>query len=364
MKITNVKHEFFKWKRSKPLTNGQHTYTHCGLSILTLETDDGITGYGYSGPVLGMDPFLLTEEFKEKLIGEDPLNHERIWSKLYIPKLVGRRGLSTRTISGIDIALWDIKAKTAGLPLYKLLGGYRTKIPAYIAGGYYGPDKTIKDLQQEAAGYVETGVQGVKIKVGALSFREDALRVKAVREAIGPDKFLMLDANCAYRSHQAIQFAKMVEEYDIYCFEEPVIPDDYEGMKKLAQATSIPLAAGENEYTKYGFRDLILTRAVPILNPAPFLNGGITETMKLAAMSQAFNLELAPHGDQTINVTVGAAVPNVSYVEYYPESYDALWNHIFDHSITIDSQGNMTAPEQAGIGFVPNYQVLNPHRLR
>lgn len=363
MKITNVRHEFFKWERSNPLTNGQHTYTHCGLSILTIETDEGITGYGFSGPVLGMDPFLLTGEFTARLIGEDPLNHERIWNLLYIPKLVGRRGISTRTISGIDIALWDIKAKCAGLPLYKLLGGYRTSVPAYIAGGYYAPGKTLEDLQNEVSRYIDSGVNGVKIKVGALSFREDAKRVKAVREAIGPDKFLMLDANCAYQSHQAVQFAKMIEEYDIYCFEEPVLPDDYEGMQKIARATSIPLAAGENEYTKYGFRDLILTRAVPILNPAPFLNGGITETMKLAAMSQAFNLELAPHGDQTINITIGAAVPNVSYVEYYPEEYDALWNHIFDYQITIDKNGNMTAPDRPGIGFTPDYGVLNPHRI-
>lgn len=363
MKITAVKHELFKWKRSKALTNGQHTYTHCGLSIITIETDEGITGYGYSGPILGMDPFLLADEFKEKLVGENPLDHERIWSKLYVPKLVGRRGLTTRTISGIDIALWDIKAKAANLPLYKLLGGYREKVPAYIAGGYYAPDKTLADLQKEVARYIETGVQGVKIKVGALSLREDAKRVKAVREAIGPDKFIMLDANCAYKSHQAIRFAKMIEEYDIYCFEEPVIPDDYEGMKLIAQSTSIPLAAGENEYTKYGFRDLIMTHAVPVLNPAPFLNGGITETMKMAAISQAFNLELAPHGDQTINVSIGAAVPNVSYVEYYPEDYDMLWNHIFDYQITIDKNGNMDAPNRPGIGFTPQYDVLNPYRI-
>lgn len=363
MKITNIKHEYFRWEKSKPLTNGMHTYTHCGLSILTIETDAGITGYGYSGPVLGMDPFMLADAFREKLIGQDPLNHERIWSSLYVPKLVGRRGLSTRTISGIDIALWDIKAKVAGLPLYKLLGGFRDRVPAYIAGGYYGIGKTLNDLQKEVSGYMETGVKGVKIKVGALSFREDAARVKAVREAIGPDRFLMLDANCAYKSHQAIQFAKMVEEYDIYCLEEPVSADDYAGMKRIAQATSIPLAAGENEYTKYGFRDLIATQAVPILNPAPFLNGGITETLKLAALSQAYDLELAPHGDQTINITMGAAIPNVSYVEYYPKEYDELWNHIFDYSITLDSDGMMTPPDRPGLGFEPNYNVLNPYRI-
>ncbi|MDR3560332.1 MAG: mandelate racemase/muconate lactonizing enzyme family protein [Negativicutes bacterium] len=364
MKITNVKHEFFHWPRSNPLTNGMHTYTHCGLSVATIETDEGITGYGFSGPVLAKDPFLMLDVMKETLIGEDPLNTERIWKKLYVPKLIGRRGMSTRAISGMDIALWDIKAKVANMPLYKLLGGFRDHVPAYIAGGYYGPGKGIKELQEEMAGYISQGVAGVKMKVGALGFAEDAVRVKAVREAIGPNKILMLDANCAYRYHEAIQFAKHIEEYNIYCFEEPVAPDDYDGMKKIAAMTTIPLAAGENEYTKYGFRDLILTHAVPILNPAPFLNGGVTETMKMAAFAQAFDLEIAPHGDQTINVSIGAAVPNVSYVEYYPKQYDALWNEIFDYRLTINSDGTISPPNRPGIGFAPNYEVLNPHRVR
>ena len=363
MKITNVKHEAFRWPRSNPLTNGMHTYTHCGLSIVTIETDEGIRGYGFSGPLLALDPFLMVDAIKHLVIGEDPLDTERLWKKLYVPKLVGRRGMSTRAISGIDIALWDIKAKKAGLPLYKLLGGFRSKVPAYIAGGYYGPGKTVPDLQREMEGYVAQGVAGVKMQVGALSFEEDARRVKAVREAIGPDKILMLDANCAYRYHEAIQFAKRIEEYGVYCFEEPVAPDDYEGMKKIAAMTAIPLAAGENEYTKYGFRDLIATGAVPILNPAPFLNGGVTETMKIIALAQAHDLEVAPHGDQTINVTIGAAASNVSYVEYYPEQYDALWNELFDVRLRIDAQGCMTPPDRPGIGFEPNYAVLNPHRV-
>ena len=337
MKITSVNHEYFRWPRSVPLQNGTLTYTHCGLSVVTICTDEGITGCGFSGPVLNRDPFLMVEEFTDKLLGEDPLCTERIWKKLYVPKLVGRRGMSTRAISGIDIALWDIRAKAAGMPLYRLL---------------------------EMEGYIAQGVAGVKMKVGALPFREDAARVKAVREAIGPDKILMLDANCAYRYHEAIQFARRVEEYDIYCFEEPVAPDDYQGMQKVASATSIPLAAGENEYTKYGFRDLVLTHAVPILNPAPFLNGGVTETMKIAAFAQAFDLELAPHGDQTINVSIGAAVPNVTYVEYYPPQYDALWNEVFDFRLTIGPDGCMSPPDRPGMGFAPNYKALEPHRVK
>ena len=363
MKITDVRQEYFRWEKSRPITNGMHTYTQCGRAVSTVETDQEMTGYGLSGPVLGINPFMMVDELKDRLIGQDPMRTEWLWDRLYVPKLTGRKGISTRTISGIDMALWDIKAKSLGLPLYRLLGEYRRSVPVYIAGGYYEPGKGIADLQREMEGYMEQGVAGVKMKVGALSIREDAARVKAVREAIGPRALLMLDANCAYSSHRAVQFAGLVEEYDIYCLEEPVAPHDYGGMKRLADKTVIPLAAGENEYTKWGFKELIDTGAVPILNPAPFLMGGVTEFLKTAALSQAHCLELAPHGDQTINVSLGAAVGNVSYIEYYPPAYDEVWQNAFNDSLEIDREGRLPAPERPGIGFEPDYSVLDRFRI-
>ena len=130
-------------------------------------------------------------------------------------------------------------------------------MPTYIAGGYYEEGKGLKELAQEMDDNVEMGARAVKMKIGAVPIREDVERVKAVREAIGPDVKLLVDANCAYRYYEAIQLARRIEEYDIFWFEEPVAPDDYDGHRKLAQATSIPIATGENEYTRYGFRDLI-----------------------------------------------------------------------------------------------------------
>ncbi len=134
---------------------------------------------------------------------------------------------------------------------------FATVCPLCVAGGYYAPNKSIKDLQTEMASYVEQGVKAVKMKIGGMTPAEDAGRVKAVRQAIGPDVKLMIDANCAYRAFEAVSFARRVEEYDIYWFEEPVGADDYAGFRRLAETTSIPIATGENEYTKYGFRDLI-----------------------------------------------------------------------------------------------------------
>src|SRR5437762_2795866 len=143
---------------------------------------------------------------------------------------------------------------------------------------------------------VNLGARAIKMKVGGVPIREDVERVKAVREAIGPDVKLLVDANCAYRHYEAIQLARRIEAYDIFWFEEPVAPDDYEGHRKLAEATMIPIATGENEYTRYGFRDLIAHNAAAIFNVDAQIVGGITEFMKVVALTQAHDLDVAPHG--------------------------------------------------------------------
>ena len=162
-------------------------------------------------------------------------------------------------ISAIDNALWDVKGKAANMPVYKLLGGYSDSVPVYIAGGYYEEGKGLEDLAQEMEESVSMGAKAVKMKIGGAPINEDVERVRVVREAIGPDIDLMVDANAAYRYYEAIKIAKKMEPYDIFWFEEPVNPDDYKGHKLVSQATSIPISTGENEYTRYGFRDLIET---------------------------------------------------------------------------------------------------------
>src|ERR671933_2596287 len=264
MKITAITSEEFRWPRHVPIRNGKHTYTHAGLGIVRIDTDAGVTGIGLGAT--GMVGHATVATLKHELIGEDPIDVERLWHKMWVPKLVGRRGITTRAISAIDIGLWDIRAKAAGLPLYKLLGGYRDRVPTYIAGGYYEEGKGLAELAREMEENVELGARAIKMKVGAVPIREDVERVRVVREAIGPDVKLLVDANCAYRHYEAIQLARRIEDYDIYWFEEPVAPDDYEGHRKLAAATTIPIATGENEYTRYGFRDLIAHQAAAILN--------------------------------------------------------------------------------------------------
>lgn len=361
MRIVDITTESYSWLRPKPITNGKHTYTHSGLSLVNIVTDEGVTGIGLGGG--GAIGRAMVEHLKPHLIGQDPLDVERHWHAMWVPKLVGRRGLTTRAISAIDIGLWDLRAKVAGMPLYKMLGSYRERVPTYIAGGYYVEGKGLNELAQEMVEYVEMGARAVKMKIGALSIREDAERVKAVRQAIGPDTKLLIDANCAYRYYEAIQMAKRMEEYEPFWFEEPVAPDDYEGFHKIAAQTTIPLATGENEYTRYGFRDLIAQGAVPILNPDAIVVGGVTEFMKVAALAQAYDLDIAPHGPQEVHVHLVAAIANGLILEFYPLSFDPMWGRIYHHTLALDEDGMVSPPNVPGIGIDPNYEALQPYRV-
>jgi L-alanine-DL-glutamate epimerase-like enolase superfamily enzyme len=361
VKIAAITTEEYSWPRTRPITNGKHTYTHSGLGLVKIETDEGITGIGLGAT--GAIGRATVETLKPLLIGEDPINVERLWHQMWVPKLIGRRGLTTRAISAIDIGLWDIRAKAAGLPLYRLLGGYRDSVPTYVAGGYYEDGKGLKELAQEMTDNVEMGARAVKMKVGAVSLREDAERVRAVRQAIGPDVKLLVDANCAYRYYEAIQFAKRIEEYDPYWFEEPVAPDDYQGHRRLADATSIPIATGENEYTRYGFRDLIAHGSAAIFNADAKILGGVTEFMKVVALAQAHDLDIAPHGSQDIHVHLVAAISNGLILEFYRDSVDPMWGKMYHHTLTLNSDGTVSPPNVPGIGVDPNYEVLAQYRV-
>ena len=358
MKITNVHVERYRWPKEKPIANGKHLYTHNDLNLLVIDTDEGITGYGCSWAIE------FADSMGQAIIGEDPLNNERLWQKIYVPKFIGRRGTSCKTVSAIDIALWDIKAKAAGMPLYRLLGGYRESVPCYVAGGYYAKDKGLRELQQEMEEYISWGVKAVKMKVGALSLKEDAARVKAVRQAIGPDTKLMLDANCSYRFFEAIEFAHMVEEYEPYWFEEPVDADDYDGYRKVAAKTIIPLAGGENEVTRFGFRDLINTQAVSILNPDAASLGGVTEYMKIAGYADANGLMMSPHGQQQLHVHLDCSVPNAPMAEFYPPQYDAKVYEAFLNPVVFNPDGTVSPSQAPGAGLDINRAALMPYRIK
>jgi len=210
--------------------------------------------------------------------------------------------------------------------------------------------------------FVRDGATAIKMKIGGASPSEDIARVSAVRKAVGEDVRLMVDANNAYRLHEAIAIARRLEELDVYWFEEPLMPDDYAGHARLGRMTSVPIAAGESEYTRYGFRDLIENESASILNPDVQFVGGVTEYMKVAALAQAHDLPLAPHGLPELHVHLAAATPNSLIVEYAKVGDDSLLSRIFPHRLEV-AAGTVIPPEVPGFGIEPDTAALARFRV-
>jgi D-arabinonate dehydratase len=367
MKITDVTIRSYAWTRPKPIRNGKYTYTDTGLNLIEIHTDEGVSGVGWGGTIVSTTfsaiQGALLDQFRPLLLGEDPFNYRRIWHNLWQPKIVGRRGISTHVISAIDIALWDLMGKAVGKSVHKLLGGFQDRIPAYIAGGYYEEGKGLDGLAREMEENLTLGAKAVKIKIGGAPIREDIERVRAAREAIGPDVKLMVDANNAYAAYEAIDIARKIEPFDVFWFEEPVAPDDYRGHAQVARTTSIPVATGENEYTRYGFRDLIAQNCAAILNPDAQVLGGITEFMHIASLASAHDLRISPHGAQEIHVHLVAAIDNGLTLEFYRETVDPLRGQLFQEKLVLDGEGCVVVPDRPGLGFTPNDDLLERYRV-
>ena len=285
------------------------TYT-----FLQVFTDEGITGIG---PTRGgaLSKVLIEDMLTPYVIGEDPLNSERIWEKMYWASLqYGRRGAAVSAISAIDIAIWDLKGKILNQPVHRLLGGHRDTVPSYGSG--INLNYTREELVKEMTDYVKSGFKIVKMKIGGRDPVDDLERVKLVRDAIGPNVDLALDVNNGWSIKTAIRMAKKLEEYDIYWLEEPILSDEIDNLAWLANETSIPIAVGENHYTKWEFKELMERGAVEIVQADIEKCGGVTEYIKIAAMADAYGLPVCPHHTEYVDVPLVAAIPNGLFHEY------------------------------------------------
>ena len=323
MRITGLTLTAFSYGDTEPgLWNGIIGYPprprRKGFSRLTVTTDDGAVGMA-PGP--GPNRALI-EQLSTVVMGQDPLAADALWQRMYQGnwRKPVAKGEHIRAMGAIDNALWDLRGKVTGQPAWKLLGGAQRELPVYAAGGYYQEGKGLAELAAEAAHAVELGFRAVKMKIGwsGVTLREDAERVRAVRDAIGANVDLMIDANNAWDFATALRFARLVERYDPYWFEEPVHADDMQGSAALARAQPIPIASGENEFTRWGFRDLIDARAAHFIQADPNVCGGLTEWVKIAAYAGAHHLPMAPHGDGHLGAVAVAAVTNGLIVEMGP----------------------------------------------
>ena len=283
------------------------------------------------------------------MIGRSPFETEVLYEEnFHYMRGVGRKGLAFCAYSAVDIALWDLKGKALGMPLFRLLGGTNPNVPIYASGGWTSYSTE-----------VSKGYKKIKLKVGVEGGNnpdEDVRRVAAVREAIGPDIGFMLDANNVWRAATAIQFANKIREYNIEFFEEPVFADDIPGLAEFKRGTDIPLATGEHEYTRYGVRDLFLNHAVDILQCDVTRVGGYTEMLRIMALSQAFNKAFAPHGMEHMHMHLVAAAPNGVYLEKL-FMFDEVVKSVYLNAPEAVN-GIMTIPEKPGLGLELNMDYI------
>jgi D-galactarolactone cycloisomerase len=336
-------------------------------AICVVDTDEGVQGVGeafYFGGPAQVVATLIDDGLGPLVVGRDPMDTAVLWDQLYnLTRDQGQKGVTVSAISAIDIALWDIKGQALGLPVYKLLGGaYRTRARAYATGLYepQGVPSIVDALVDEAVGYKEAGFTGMKLKVG-YGLSTDETYVRAIREAIGDDVALMVDANHAYNVPEAIRVARMLADYDVYWFEEPIVPEDVDGYMEVRSASDVLIAGGECEYTRYGFRQLIDCRAVDLLQPDLCAAGGYTEVMKIVAMASAASIPVTPHVWGT-NVGLAAALQLYAALPNTPERRFAAEpffetdrsHHPFRDGVTHEQfaldGGYLMIPQQPGLG--------------
>jgi len=294
-----------------------------GLSVLNfceVHTDTGLVGLVPAGGG-ALTRVLVEDLLRPCILGEDPMDHERIWQKMYWGLVSqGRRGAVMTAIGIVDTAIWDLKGRITGQPVHKLLGGFQSQVNSYGSGINLNLDD--EALVRQMRGFVEAGFRMVKMKIGHRDPRRDIERVRRVREAIGPDVDLSLDANNAWSLTSALDIARQLEPFDIYWLEEPILADEVDSLARLAQGTRIPIAAGENHYGKWEFKELIEKRAVAIVQADVVKCGGVTEFIKIAAMADAHGLPMCPHFSNFVDAGCVAAVPNGLFHEYAQDLFE------------------------------------------
>ena len=339
--------------------------------LVWLETDAGVEGVGYTyvGTVGGrVVQACIDSVLAEIIIGQDARYSERIWERMFKESLlIGRRGAMLRAISAVDLAVWDARGKLYDEPLYRLLGAHRDEVPAYASGGYYRSDvDPLDEIRGEMGRYLERGFTDFKIKVGGASVEEDTERVRVARGVIGPKARLALDANNAYNDvATARRAASSFAPYDIWWFEEPTYPDALPNSAQVAASVPMPVATGEIEATRWGFRDIIDAKAAQILQPDAGVVGGVSEWMKVAHLADAHDLPVAPHWNADMHVHLVAAVPNGLTVEYFHLDEDIYnFERIVDpENRLVAVNGKIKVPDRPGLGVIFNQEAVERYRI-
>jgi L-alanine-DL-glutamate epimerase-like enolase superfamily enzyme len=385
MKITRVQ---ATWCHVPIPYERQHTsdfgrVTSFDSVIVGVETDAGLTGWGEAKAGVGSAAAcaglaaVVNLDYAPLLVGQDPRDISRLWDVMYntpregyaiadghgLPQL-GRRGLSVSAIAGVDVALWDILAKSLGVPVWRLLGGRRVeRMPAYASGGWADAQNIGAQLQ----GYCDqAGFRAVKMRVGVMdgSPARSAARVRAARERLGPDIRLMADAHGTWTVAEAKAFCRMVEDLDLFWFEEPVSADDKAGLAEIRRSSAVPISTGESEFTRHDFREIAELRAADVLQPDLAIAGGLTEGLRIAAIASAFNLRLAPHlwsGAPAFAAGLHlAATQSAGFIVEYSLGYNPMLHDLIEEEFPV-VDGHVAIPDRPGLGITVRESFLRQY---
>lgn len=336
-----------------------------GYTVVRIITDSGIEGFGVTYHEVGGEAtkLLIEKNIAPKLINRDPFETEKLWYEMFgYLRGVGRKGLMFCAYSAVDIALWDLKGKILNMPLYKMFGGSERKVPVYGSGGW--TSYTDDELVEEMVNLVKVdGYKDIKFKVGVENGNNpnrDLVRVKKVREAVGDEIGIMLDANNCWDAATGARFANRVKDLDIKLLEEPVFADDIPGLRKFKDSTDLPLATGEHEYTKWGARDLLIYSGADYIQCDGARAGGFTEMLKIGALTQAFNVKFAPHAMENIHIHLVSAFNNAPFLERL-KLFEDITKHLYiDAPKPVD--GFMTIPDDMpGLALKLNMDFINEY---
>jgi D-arabinonate dehydratase len=363
MRITAVRATTVDVPLPRPIVMGEIRFESREYLVVEIETDDGHTGIGFGMTRNSPAASIVHRSLMPHLLGEDPLLTEALWERLYYRNLpMGQRGVFMRALSAVDIALWDLKAQAAGLPLWQLLGGFRRRVPVLVAGGYPASDRTSADLEAEMADYVTRGFRMVKIAAGELA--QDTARLVAARRGLGDAAELSYDAHWAWRDLlSTVPVVRRWEDLQLAFIEDPFPSEQAAMAGKLRDATGCRLALGEDGVGRWAFQDVLRRSEPDVLRIDATVMGGISEAIKVCALAGTLSVPVLPHVFPEVHLHLSAAFAGMLAVEMTDRKYETeTLYRLFRNWVRVED-GEMLAPDEPGLGVVIDQDALQRYAV-
>ena len=363
--ITRIETEAIRVPLARTYRGSHYKMTHRSTIITRIHTASGLVGEAYAGDedasLLEIES-IIQEELAPLLIGQDGSAIEKLWeiARPATWDILRDRRLGLVACASIDVTLWDLMGKALGVPLWKLWGGYRSRVPIITIGGYYGSNLTIKE---EVEYLLKEEFAGMKFKIGGMSPEDDAKRFKEARKVGGDNFRIAVDANQGYTPAQAIEFSKLVADDNLLWFEEPCIwQNDKKGMRDVRYGGSVAVCAGQSEFSAAGCRDLMEAGSIDFCNFDSSWSGGPTEWRKVAAMATVYDVKMAHHEEAQVSAHLLASIPHGTYVEYFHPDRDPIWHNLLANRPAL-KDGHIQLNDNPGLGWELDRDYINKYRI-